>query len=99
MHEYLRTGKDKDVVDPDPDKIYSRRKERSSTTTNISSEDGVSVQFPVDGWSTSLEKMPMFTRLEMNFHIGETLNKSCCLTISHILSNLHLQKCMMEIVR
>lgn len=63
-------GKDKDVVDPDPDKIfYSRRKERSSTTTNITNKDGVSVQFPVDGWSTALEKMPMFTRLEMNSHI------------------------------
>ena len=69
VHEYIRTGKDKDVVDLDPDKIYSRRKERSNTTTNIESEDGVSVQFPVDGWSTSLEKMPMFTRLEMNRHI------------------------------
>ena len=63
-------GKDKDVVDPDPGKIfYSRRKERSSTITNITNEDGVSVQFPVDGWSTALEKMPMFTRLEMNSHI------------------------------
>ena len=69
MHEYIRTGKDKEVVDPDPDKIYSRRKQRSSTTVNLTSENGVSVQFPVDGWSTSLEKMPMFTRLEMNCHI------------------------------
>ena len=49
-----RTGKDKDVVDLDPVKIYSRRKERSSTTNNITSEDSVSVQFPVDGWSTAL---------------------------------------------
>ena len=69
VHEYIRTGKDKDVVDPDPDKIYSRRKERSSITVNLTNEDGVSVQFPVNGWSTSLEKMPMFTRLEMNRHI------------------------------
>lgn len=69
VHKYIRMGKDKDVVDPDPDKIYSRRKERSSTTVNLTSEDGVSVQFPVNGWSNSLEKMPMFTRLEMNRHI------------------------------
>jgi len=69
VHECIRTGKDKNVLDPDPDKIYSRRKERSSTTTNVTNEDGVSVQFPVDGWSTSLEKMPMFARLEMNRHI------------------------------
>ena len=39
-------GKDKDVVDPDPDKIYSCRKERSSTKTKITSKDGVSVNFP-----------------------------------------------------
>ena len=49
VHKYIRMGKDKDVVDPDPDKIYSRRKERSSTTVNLTSEDGVSVQFPVNG--------------------------------------------------
>ena len=64
---------DKDVLDPDPDKIYSRRKEGSNTTTNIASEEGVSVQYPFDSWSTSLEKMPMFTRLEMNHHITKTL--------------------------
>ena len=69
VHEYITMGKDKDVVDPYPDKIYSHRKERASATTNITSEDHVSVQFPVDGWSTSLEKRPMFTRLEMNHHI------------------------------
>ena len=57
-------GNDKDVVDPDQDEIHLLR-----TTTNITSEEGVSVQFPLDGWSTSLEKMPMFTRLEMNRHI------------------------------
>ena len=65
-------GKDKDVFDLVPDKIYSRRKEQSSTSTNITSKDGVSVQFPIDGWSTSLKKMPMFTTLEMNRHIMES---------------------------
>ena len=68
---------DKDVVDPDPYKIYSRRKEGSSTTTNITSEEGVSVQFPIESWSTSLEKMPMFTTLDRNIwmhcHITNTL--------------------------
>ena len=27
VHEYIRTGKDKNIIDPNPDKIYSRRKE------------------------------------------------------------------------
>lgn len=69
VYEYIRTGKDKNIVDPDPDKIYSRRKELVRTLTDVSGEHGVSLQFPDDGWGTSLEKMPMFTRVEMNRHI------------------------------
>ena len=69
VSEYIRTGKDKNIVDPDPDKIYSRRKERLSTFTDVSGEEGILVQFPDDGWGTSLEKMSMFTRVEMNRHI------------------------------
>lgn len=66
MCEYIRTDKDKTIVDPDPDKIYSRRKERLSTFTGVSGEEGISVQFPDNGWGTLLEKMPVFTRVEMN---------------------------------
>ena len=69
VHEYIRTGKDKNIIDPDPDKIYSRRKERVSTSTDVGDQDSVSVQFPSVGWGTSLDKMPMFTRVEMNRHI------------------------------
>ena len=69
MYEYLRTGKDKNIVDPDPDKIHSRRKGRLSNITDVGSEDDVSVQFPDNGWGTLLEKMPMSTRVEMNRHI------------------------------
>ena len=69
VSEYIRTGKDKNIVDPDPDKIYSRRKERLSTFTDVGGEEGILVQFPDDGWGTSLEKMSMFTRVEMNRHI------------------------------
>lgn len=46
VSEYIRTGKDKHIVDPDPDKIYSRRKERLSTFTDVSGEEGILVQFP-----------------------------------------------------
>lgn len=72
MYEYIRTGKDKNIVDPDPDKIYSRRKERPSTSTDVGGQDSVSVQFPSVGWGTSLENMPMFTRVEMNHHIRKS---------------------------
>ena len=27
------------------------------------------IKFPTDGWSSSLSRMPMFTRAEMNMHI------------------------------
>ena len=29
-HDYMTTGKDKEIVDPDPDKINSHRKESST---------------------------------------------------------------------
>ena len=31
--DHIRTGKDKHVVDPDPHKIYSRRKEKQGTNS------------------------------------------------------------------
>ena len=40
-----------------------------SNITDVGSEDDVSVQFPDNGWGTLLEKMPLFTRVEMNRHI------------------------------
>ena len=36
--EYIRTSKDKQVVDPDPHKIYSRRKEKQGTTSEPDTE-------------------------------------------------------------
>jgi len=70
VHEYITTGKDKDIVDPDPNRIYSRRKERESTNDSSEVEKSLDrVKFPSDGWGISLEKMPMFTRADMNRHI------------------------------
>lgn len=53
-------------VDPDPHNIYSRRKEKQTTSTDLSADSEESVEFPSAGWGSSLEKMPMFTRVEMN---------------------------------
>ena len=66
VYDYLKTGKDKEIVDPDPHNIYSRRKEKQTTSTDLSDDGEESVEFPSAGWGTSLEKMPMFTRVEMN---------------------------------
>ena len=56
-------------MDPDSHKIYSRRKEKQGTSSEPDTNSNESVQFPSSGWGTSLEKMPMFTRLQMNRHI------------------------------
>ena len=69
VYEYVRTGKDKQVVNPDPYKIYSRRKEKQGTSSEPDTEIDESFQFPSSGWGTSLEKMPMFTRLQMSRHV------------------------------
>ncbi|KAJ7394910.1 hypothetical protein OS493_000747 [Desmophyllum pertusum] len=39
VYEYIRTGKDKNIVDSNPDKIYSRRKERASKSTDVGGQD------------------------------------------------------------
>lgn len=50
MSTYERaTGKDKQVVDPDPYKIYSRRKEKQGTTSEPNTEINESVDFPSSG--------------------------------------------------
>lgn len=67
-------------MDPDPNGLYTKRKQQrigigaTSTATDSSNGDAnkPSVKYPSDGWSTSLEKMPMFTRAEMNEHIARS---------------------------
>ena len=67
-------------MDPDPNGLYTKRKQQrigigaTSSVTDSSNGDAnkPSVKYPSDGWSTSLEKMPMFTRAEMNEHIARS---------------------------
>ena len=49
--------------------IYSSRKEKQGTRSEPDTEINESLQFPSSGWGTLLEKMPMFTRIQMNRHI------------------------------
>ena len=67
------------MVDPDPNKLYTRRKERQSTSSIPSETDQRRVKFPDNGWTTSLDKMPMFTKAEMNSHVkksGKTIGNT-----------------------
>ena len=63
--------RDQDVIDPDPNHLYTRRKERQSTS-GVPTESQQRVKFPSGGWGVSLEKMPLFTRAEMNSHVMES---------------------------
>ncbi|KAK3701238.1 hypothetical protein QZH41_003200 [Actinostola sp. cb2023] len=79
VEEYIESRRDKDVVDPDPNKLYTRRKERQSTSSIPSETDQRRVKFPDNGWTTSLDKMPMFTKAEMNSHVkksGKTIGNT-----------------------
>ena len=69
VEEYIETGRDQDVIDLDPNSLYTRRKERQSSNSVPQCESERRVKFPNDGWGISLEKMPLFTRAEMNSHI------------------------------
>ena len=76
VYEYIRRGKDKQIIDPDPHKIYSRRKQKQGTSSELVKKSTGAADFPTTGWGTSLEKMPMFTRLQMNHHVlmsGKTI--------------------------
>lgn len=67
-----RSGKDKDIVDPDPEAIYTQRKQQRQPATSTSDDNEpprIRVKFPDKGWGISLEKMPLFSRAEMNRHI------------------------------
>ena len=80
MEEYIKTGKDKNILDSNPNGLYTKRKQQrigiGSTSSVMDSSNGdaykPSVKYPSGGWSTSLEKMPMFTRAEMNEHIARS---------------------------
>ena len=43
-----------------------------SSYGDANNKERLTVKHPTDGWSTSLEKMPKFTRAEMNEHIART---------------------------
>ena len=71
--EYINSGRDKDVVDPDQFKIYSKRKKRRQLQRQVHDEEQpyTSVEYPKSGWSTDLRRMPLFSRAELDEHISQ----------------------------
>lgn len=80
VDEYLNSGKDKNIVDPDPNGLYTKRKEQrdgatskdKATDLSTSSDQVDVVNYPESGWGTSLAKLPFFTRAEMDKHIARS---------------------------
>ena len=63
------------VVDPDKDKNYTKRKTRLSNLKAERSPETPAPKYPSDGWGKSLERMPPFSRAEMNQHIESSRKK------------------------
>jgi len=84
VEEYIRTGRDQNIVDPDPHNVYTKRKEHQTV-----SEDNISAvvnapqtNYPLDGWSGDIKRMPFFMHAEMNDHITKS-GKNIDLSKSH----------------
>ena len=74
VEEYITSGRDKTIVDPEPTGLYTKRKQQIADSMNTDPVAKVDVvNYPESGWGYSLEKMPMFTRAEMNEHRVRTL--------------------------
>ena len=73
VEEYITSGRDKTIVDPEPTGLYTKRKQQIADSLNTDPVAKVDVvNYPESGWGNSLEKMPMFTRAEMNEHIARS---------------------------
>ena len=60
----MKSGRDQMVIDPDPDKIYTKRKRRIMNVMSCTPSSSPRVKYPSDGWGKSLERMPSFTRID-----------------------------------
>jgi len=69
VEEYITSGRDKCIVDPDANKIYSKRKARECSNAHQIKANDTQVKYPSSGWGKALEKLPLFTRAEMKKHI------------------------------
>ena len=73
VEEYINSAHDQNIVDPDKNQIYTRRKEHNEAASedvdaSVSGES--QLKYPLDGWSIDLPKMPFLTCGEMNLHIS-----------------------------
>ena len=68
METYINSGRDKYIVDPDKDKIYTKRKQRRIALNEPSEEPNTKQAkptpfqpvYPSSGWSNDLKRIPFF---------------------------------------
>ena len=84
------------VVDPDPDEIYTKRKARVSNLPNGAAPVTSSVKYPSDGWGKSLERMPSFTRAELNQHVANSGKRVANAEYHSIPTNLRKAKTFLQ---
>ena len=73
VEEYIASGRDKIIVDPDPNKIYTKRKARECSISlpgsSSHTKEVTEINYPTTGWGRNLEKLPLFTKAEMKKHV------------------------------
>ena len=79
VEEYVASGKDKTVFDPDPNRLYTKRKLQKIGASSCdpvlidnNNKHRRFVKYPEIGWNFCLKKMPMFTKAEMSEHISRS---------------------------
>ena len=87
VEQYIETRRDKNTVVPDPNGLYTKRKQYRSLSESSKDASQLqgdktpsSVDYPTEGWNNSLSRLPVFTRAEMNEHIartGKTIDIQC----------------------
>ena len=73
----MASGRDEDVVDPDENIFDTRRKQRQEKLErrNDPLVKGSTVRFPLTGWSTSLQRLPLLTKTETDLHVSQPVRK------------------------
>ena len=73
VEEYIASGRDKMIVDPDPNKINTKRKARECSISlpgsSSHTKEVTEINYPTTGWGRNLEKLPLFTKAEMKKHV------------------------------
>lgn len=73
VEEYIASGRDKFIVDPDPNQIYTKCKARGCSISLLGpspqNDAPPRVKYPTNGWGKAQQELPLFTKTEMKKHV------------------------------